>query len=584
MRLDKPNAPVFVAPGTFVAAAETAPLELLDRTLLSLDPLRLARVRVTPANAAEAFTLSKNAAGKWTAEGISFSVDAERIGRLTMAATHPPVMKLVAYGDAVKWADFGLDKPDATIAITLSGEKTETHTIALGKTDPLGGRYARVDGGKAVALIPSSAADALARKKFEYADRTLLSFDPTTLVGLTRKQGKEELELAPAAAIGWDMLKPAKQKADQPFMDELAEALSRLRAERVAAYGKKEQVFKQYGLDSPTATITLTVGDRSEQKTLRIGNIVNPKGADGDRFAAVETPNAEVIVGVLPSTLLRKLLASPVAFRDHTLARFVDADRAVLERGDRKITFAKVGVTWKVVEPLASAAESAELEALVADFGKLRADTWVGEKKGADLKAFGLDRPRAKWTLLNGDQTVLTLSLGAKTPEGKVYATTDKSDLIGLLDQQLTARTLAEYRQRKPWQVDAAQASEISIATSLGKFMLEKTGPTWHDPDRPADSVDAAAVNELLSTLGALTVERYAIDKGANLKLFSLEKPEATLTITSAGAKHVLEIGGTVGGSDGKQRYARVVDQDRSDVFVLSATDTAPSLATAPST
>ena len=126
------------APGTFVAAAETAPLELLDRTLLSLDPLRLASVRVTPANAAEAFTLSKNAAGKWTAEGISFSVDAERIGRLTMAATHPPVMNSSAYGDAVKWADFRLDKPDATIAITLSGEKTETHTIALGKTDPLG--------------------------------------------------------------------------------------------------------------------------------------------------------------------------------------------------------------------------------------------------------------------------------------------------------------------------------------------------------------------------------------------------------------------------------------------------------------
>ena len=59
--------------------------------------------------------------------------------------------------------------------------------------------------------------------------------------------------------------------------------------------------------------------------------------------------------------------------------------------------------------------------------------------------------------------------------------------------------------------------------------------------------------------------------KGANLKLFGLEKPEATLTITSAGAKHVLEIGGTVGGSDGKQRYASGRGQDRSDVFVLSA-------------
>ena len=81
-------------------------------------------------------------------------------------------------------------------------------------------------------------------------------------------------------------------------------------------------------------------------------------------------------------------------------------------------------------------------------------------------------------------------------------------------------------------------------------------------------------VNELLGTLGALGVERYAVDRGADLKLFGLEKPAFTLTATSAGVKHVLEIGGTVGGSDGKQRYVRVADKNRSDVFVLSAADT----------
>jgi hypothetical protein len=37
----------------------------------------------------------------------------------------------------------------------------------------------------------------------------------------------------------------------------------------------------------------------------------------------------------------------------------------------------------------------------------------------------------------------------------------------------------------------------------------------------------------------------------------------------------VLEIGGPVGGTDGKQRYARVADKDRTDVFVLTAADTA---------
>jgi hypothetical protein len=573
-RLDSPSAPVFLVPNTFVTAALTPPLELLDRALLTLDPARIAKLHVASDKPEDTFTLAKDPTGKWAVDGISFSVDPERISRLTTAAAQPPVARLAAYGDAVKWGDFGLDKPAAVVTISLAGEKPQTHTIALSKADPLGGRFARIDNGKAVALLPTSAAETLTRRKFEYANRTLLTFDPTTLTGLVRKKAKDELEVAPAAALGWDIVKPAKEKADQPFVDELAEALSRLRAERVAAYGKKEQLFEQYGLEPPAASIALTIGDMAEPRVLRIGNPVNSVARESDRYAAVDSAGAEVIVGVLPAALVNKLLAPAVMFRDHTLARFVDADRAALERGDRRITFAKVGVNWRVTEPLAEAAESSDLETLVADLGKLRADTWVAEKTGANLKSFGLDKPAAKWTLANGDQTVLVLSLGTKTADGRVHVATDKGELIGLLDPAMSGRILAEYRQRKAWELDAAQATEITIAASGGKLTLEKTGPKWTDAAKPDSVIDSAKVIDLLGALGSLTVESYAADKSADLRLFGLDKPVATLSVTSAGAKRVLEIGGTVGGTDGKQRYARVAEKDRSDVFVLSAADT----------
>jgi hypothetical protein len=246
-----------------------------------------------------------------------------------------------------------------------------------------------------------------------------------------------------------------------------------------------------------------------------------------------------------------------------------------LERGDRKITFTKVGVAWKATEPISAAAESAELEALVADLGKLRADTWVAERKGTDLKPFGLDRPTAKWTLSNGDSTVLVLLIGTKAADGRAHVATDKGELVGLLDRLLTARVLAEYRQRRPWDVDAAQVAEIEIAAPGGKFSLEKVGQTWTDPTKPTDSIDTKAVNDLLGALAALRVEQYAIDRNADPKLFGLDRPEATVSITSAGARQILEIGGAVGGTTGKQRYARVVDKDRTDVFVLTPSDTA---------
>jgi Domain of unknown function (DUF4340) len=578
-RLEMPNAPVFIVPSTFVFSAQVPPLELLDRSLLTIPAKLITKVAVTGTKPEDAVTLVKGGAA-WKVEGAAFAVDAERSGQLASVVANLPVSHLAAYGDAIKWGDFGLEPPEFTVTISVDpempGGKANTFTLQLGKADSSGGRFARVLGKNAVGVVPAQIVAMLTRKKFDYADRTLLTFDPTTLVGLSRTLGKDTLELAPAAAVGWDIVKPVKQKADQQFVEEVAESLSRLRADRVAAFGKKDEVFKQHGLDTPEAIITVTVGDKAEQKTLRIGNPVQLVKPDADRFVAVDSANAEVIVGVLPAALANKLLSPSVAFRDHTLAKFVDADKAVLERGDRKLTFAKVGVTWKLTEPLAAPAESAELEALVADLGKLRADTWVAEK-GKDLKASGLDKPEAKWTVFDGDKPVLVLLLGKKAADGRVHVATDKGELVGLLDLPMTGRVLAEYRLRRAWDVDAAQVDSVEMAQGAAKFTLEKAGQQWVDPAKPADMIDVRVVTELLGTLGGLKVEQYAADKDATLKLFGLEKPEMTLTAVMRGgtAKRTLEIGGAVGGTDGKQRYARVVDKDRSDVFILSSADTA---------
>ncbi|MBA4063345.1 MAG: hypothetical protein C0501_06455 [Isosphaera sp.] len=570
-----PDAAVFVVPAGFVAAAQPAPLDLPDRQLLFVDPARVEAVRVAGAKPEDAFTLTK-AGGKWAAEGATFAVDAERIAGLAAAAARPRVLRLAAYGDAVKWADFGLDKPATTVTVTTGGDKPETHTVALGNTDPTGAVFARIDGKPAVAVLPAAAAEALARPRFEYADRTLLTFDPAAVAGFARTAGKDELELAPSASgVGWDVVKPAKQKADAEFVDELAAALGRLRADRVAAYGKTAEVFKEHGLDPPAAAVTVTVGERAEAKVLRVGKPVDAAKPDGDRYAAVETAAPEAIVGVLPAGLANKLLAPAVAFRDRTLAKFVDADRAVLERADRKVTFAKLGAAWRVTEPAAAAAESAELEALVADLGRLRADTWVAEKP-KDLKPFGLDAPEAKWTLSDGDKTVLVLLVGKRAADGKVHATTEKGDLVGLLDAGTSGRVLAEYRQRKVWELDGSQVDQVEVAAGGGKFALRKVGAEWTDPAKPGDAIDPAAAGELVGTLGALRAERYAADAGADPKLFGLDKPEATVAAaTRTGQRVAVEVGGVVGGTDGKQRYARVADPGRGDVFVLSAADTA---------
>ncbi|MBA4187747.1 MAG: hypothetical protein C0467_06980 [Planctomycetaceae bacterium] len=574
-KLDAPNAPVFVIPAAFVAAAQTVPLELPDKSLLALEPNRIKSIRVVPGKVEDTFTLNKDATGKWTAEGATFAIDLGRLTELSFLAGRPRIVRLAAYGEAIKWADYGLEKPDTTITVTTEGDKPETHTLSLGNPDPTGARFARIDDKPAVAVIPGAVAEALTRKRFDYADRSLFKFDPTTITSILRTKNKEVLELAPGAATGWDLVKPDKQRADATFVDELAEALGRLRAERVSAFGKKDEMFKQYGLEPASATVTLTLGDKAEQKTLRIGNPVDATKPEGDRFVAVETAAPEIIVGVLPATLVNKLLSPQIAFRDHTLANFVDVDKAIFERADRKITFTKDGATWKVKEPVVADAEATVLADLLTDLGGLRSDTWVGEKP-KDLKAHGLDKPEARWTLSYSDKTVLALLIGKPGADGRVPVAVEGKDLIGLLTPAMSARVLAEYRRRSVWSVDAAQAASVEVSLGGVRFAFEKAAQQWIDPAKPGDIVDVRVINELVGTLGALRAERYAVDKDGDPKLFGLEKPEATIAVTGRmGQKGVLEIGGVVGGTDGKQRYARIADKDRTEVFVLSVADTA---------
>ncbi|MBM3981116.1 MAG: DUF4340 domain-containing protein [Planctomycetes bacterium] len=574
-KLDEPTAPVFVLPAQYLAAVQTPPLSLLDRNLLLIDPAKIAKVQIAGDKPESAVTLTKGEKEKWSAEGAAFAVDSIVVTQLAAMFAPLPVEKLAAYGDAVKWADFGLDKPEYTVTVTLAGDKPVTRKLQIGKADATGGRYVRADDGPAVGVIPAFAAQALARTKLDFADRTLLTFKPDELLGLARTKGKDEFELAPGAGDGWDVTKPAKQKADKLLMEELADVLARLRADKVAAFGKKADVYKQFGLDTPEAVVTLTVGEKAEQKVLRFGRPVDAAKPDGDRYAALDGPGADAAVCVIGAALANKLLAPPVSFRDRTIVKFVDADKLELERGPRKVTFAKVNGTWKVTAPLAADAEQAALDDLVNELARLRANDWAADKPTpAELKTFGLDSPEATWTVSNGDKGVLTLRLGKRLPDGRVYALTP-TGAVALLGAPQSAKVLAEYRTRKPWALDGFQADAVAFTRGDKSFAFQKTGAAWSDPAAPLDAVSTPAVTDLLAALAGLQVERYAVDADGNAALFGLDKPELKLTVLTKDGPRALEIGGFVGGTDNKQRYARVVDKGRSDVFVLSAADTA---------
>ena len=557
---------MFVLPANAVAAADKPALEWLNRELLSVDPTKLARITVA---GTETVTLTRDEKEKtWKADG--FEADKALVGDLVFTAASPPVIRLAAYGPAVNWAEYGLDKPGVTVTLTTAGEKPETHTVKLGKELPSGERYVRVDDGPAVGVISGAADAALARGKLALADRSLLSFNPAEVLSLTRKKGANEFELA--SGTGWDVVKPAKFKADADGVQDLLDQLARVRAVKVHSLDPGD--LKATGLDNATEVSVLVGIDKPKTFTLRVGKPVDDAKPAGDRYVQTDMAGP---VKVLAAAVATKLLADPVKFKDKLLGKFVDADKVTITRGDRKAEFAKVDGTWKMTAPVSTDAEQGELDALIAAAANLRADELVAEK-AKDLKEYGLDSPAAAVKFFNGDKEVRSVLLGKRDADGRrAFAKLEGADAVVLFDAPLTAKLLGEYRKRGVWTgVDASQAQTIAVSSGDSNFAFSKFGPAWLDQQKPDDQPDAAKVTDTLAALAGLKAERFVSDKEADLKLYGLDKPSRVIVLTQqGGGSKTLLLGGEVGGTNGKQVYAKVGDKDRTDVFVLSEADTA---------
>jgi hypothetical protein len=125
------------------------------------------------------------------------------------------------------------------------------------------------------------------------------------------------------------------------------------------------------------------------------------------------------------------------------------------------------------------------------------------------------------------------------------------------------------------WELDEAKVEAIEVERGGAKFRLVRKDAGWEDPAAPTDAIDPKAGSELVTTLGGLRAERFVGAAPADVKRAGLEKPAGTLTLTLRdGSKRVLQLGGPVEGTGGKQLHARVGGTDAAEVFVVSEADT----------
>jgi hypothetical protein len=566
---------VFVLGEKTLAALDRDPLDLLDRTLIALPDVTT--IRTTTGK--ETFTLT-HGDKDWRVErsdGPAFTADAASANEAARVFSSLMAQKLVAYGDKLDLAKYGLDKPATTITVAASDKAADKakiieRTLQIGGEvkDEKGAHYARMEGSPAVAVLDAADVADLQRSPLDFVNRTILKLDADKITALKRERGAETLDVV-KKADHWQIVMPGTHAADDAILQTLVAELAQLRAKKIVAYPAKD--VKQFGLDAPSAVVTVSVAsgpDKTDARKLLIGKAVDEKG-NGECYARVDGSD---MVAILPARLAEHLLAAHVQFRDRLLAKVPAVGKLVQERGARKATFVNKDNAWTMTQPLEAGVEQAELQDLARSFGDLRAGKLETEKAG-DLKTYGLDRPQVQWQIFapDGAKPALTLLVGSKEKDGnRVYAKLESSDVIALLDERLSSQVLAEYRNRKVWlPLDAFQVEKVSYGYEKDAFVLQKAGSDWQVAGKPELKVKADAVRDTLDALSRLKAERWVVDKDADLKLFGLEPPVLTLGMQTGTDKRSLKVGRQEGGSN--RHYAIVVGENNGAVFLLSEAD-----------
>jgi Domain of unknown function (DUF4340) len=554
---------VFLVGDKALAAVDHGPLALLDKSLLDLDPATITAFRFT---GDKAFTLEK-ADDKWKVnQPEPFVAEMDVVKNLLKIWPRLTATKVVAYGPKIDWAEFGLAQPKETIAVSLADKdkKAIEHTVALGK-ELKDERFARIDQRQEVVVLPAAAVKELSQGPLDFLDTRLLKFPFDAVAGIERSMKDGDIELA-KTDDGWQLVKPTKQPADTVTADDILEKTFQLKAKRIVAYKTKD--LAPYGLDKPTATVTIKLND-GKKHVLAIG--AADKDHPDERYVRVDDGDK---IGLLGPELSKHLTAAPLYFADRSLPPFGSADRIDLEHGSRKLVFIKTGPTWKLADPVKGTAEDS-LADFVKNLYRLRADEIVAGKD-ADLKAYGLDHPEAEWKVLAGDRTMLDLLVGAaekgheKDSEPRRYAKLAKGDQVFLLSPMLSREALAEYRGRKPWEpsLDAVQIDQLTITGPAGPVTLMKKGSDWSLVGQP-DPVSTKTVTDTLDALTGLKIERYIADAKADLQLYGLKDPSWKFEAKTPTGTRTLLVGRAEGES--RRHYGAIAGQDA--VFVIGADD-----------
>ena len=319
--------------------------------------------------------------------------------------------------DPQNLAEYGLDSPSIRLTM-LIGKDRASKTVLIGrKNDDKKGYYAKRAEQKPVFLLKEELVQAIPEKVDTLRDHSLFAVDAGDVQKLEYVVDGQKFLLAKDAEGGWNIEEPVKEKGDNLEINDLITGLKNVKTKEFFdkekdefGFGKPQVVARLWkkGSDQP---ITVVIGGKNAEK-----KIVYARTMDG---VAVAVDEAE-----LEKAKPRKTLSD---FRDKVLVAFdkANVEKMSVRYGDSELVLTQKNEKWNVEKPeRLRIGKQTDVDTLVWAVNYLKIEETVEGQKPSDLSTYGLDKPRAEFTVaLTWNKSVGPFLIG-NSKDGNVYVMT----------------------------------------------------------------------------------------------------------------------------------------------------------------
>jgi len=286
---------------------------------------------------------------------------------------------------------YGLETPQIDVEFKSADGKASGHLFVGQKTATGSNLYARRNDDPKVFLIPSFQEGTFNKSTFDLRDKALMTFQRDKVDGIDVNADGKTLQLA-KDGTDWKLTKPVSARADNSAVEGLVGRIETAQMKSVATNDVTPDDLKKYGLDKPTATVTLNLG--SARATLLIGG-----KADNDNVYARDASKptvATVEKGLVDDV---KKTADDYRRKDVFEFRAFNATHVELTRKDQTVAFERVKGEkdqpdkWRRVSPNPADADREKVEKLLADLADMRVTSFVEStaKTGVDSPVLVVD-------------------------------------------------------------------------------------------------------------------------------------------------------------------------------------------------